>query len=557
MSFRLRIALLVDSAKLPMWQSKLLEFIHNQPSFSIVLVVVNVAPIATKSTFFYRALRAIDRKLFSVGYDAFRKVDFGSFLSHFPIMECRVEQKKFSDVFKQIDVNKIAEYQPDIILRFGFRILRGPILSIAKYGVWSLHHGDNAVNRGGPPAFWEVVNREAVTGVTLQRLSENLDGGYVIDKAFVCTNTTSFNRNQNTLFWAGVELFSNALIQLANNPVFAKRIQDAGVGHSFSLKSLYYGPLYRNPSNLYSIKIFFIFWLRRVAKWLSHLLNRPQWSIYFTCINDPIDTESYCRNEILKLNGVQTSLYRYTKLSPPKGTDWADPFVVKWGEVFYVFFEELPAGAKKAHISCQKFDAHGKPEGMPFVVLHEPWHLSYPFVFSYDGTFYMLPEAAASNEVWLYVSNDFPNEWKKHKLLLKGVALFDPTLIFRDGYWYLMGTQKPNEGCAPHQYLYIYYTQHLLEGPWLPHPNSPVTRDVRGARPAGNVFEWAGKLIRPAQVGAPNYGHGIRFYEITAISPEIFEEELIHEILPKWKTGLSGTHTFNFADRFSVVDVQE
>ena len=29
-------------------------------------------------------------------------------------------------------------------------------LKAAKMGIWSFHHGDNSINRGGPPAFGKL-----------------------------------------------------------------------------------------------------------------------------------------------------------------------------------------------------------------------------------------------------------------------------------------------------------------------------------------------------------------------------------------------------------------
>jgi len=46
------------------------------------------------------------------------------------------------------------------------------------FGVWSWHHGDEDKYRGGPPAFWEIVNADPVTGALLQRLTERLDGAW-------------------------------------------------------------------------------------------------------------------------------------------------------------------------------------------------------------------------------------------------------------------------------------------------------------------------------------------------------------------------------------------
>ena len=76
-------------------------------------------------------------------------------------------------------VNDVAD-NADVVFRFGFGILKGEILTAPKHGVLSFHHGDIRTYRGAPTHVWEFLNDESVSGVTLQRLTETLDGGEVV-----------------------------------------------------------------------------------------------------------------------------------------------------------------------------------------------------------------------------------------------------------------------------------------------------------------------------------------------------------------------------------------
>lgn len=77
-------------------------------------------------------------------------------------------------------VNKITS-QADVVLLLGFnKILRGQILSEPEYGTLSLHWSDIRKYRGRPGCFWQFMNGENTIGVTLQQLTEDLDGGYLI-----------------------------------------------------------------------------------------------------------------------------------------------------------------------------------------------------------------------------------------------------------------------------------------------------------------------------------------------------------------------------------------
>jgi len=44
-------------------------------------------------------------------------------------------QKKFVDRFEESDIEQIKDANLDVILRFGFRVIKGEILNCAKHGV--------------------------------------------------------------------------------------------------------------------------------------------------------------------------------------------------------------------------------------------------------------------------------------------------------------------------------------------------------------------------------------------------------------------------------------
>ena len=76
----------------------------------------------------------------------------------------------------------------DLLIRAGGGILKGEILTVCPKGVISFHHADNEVNRGGPPGFWEVYERNPRTGFIIQKLTNELDGGDVLYKGYIQTS---------------------------------------------------------------------------------------------------------------------------------------------------------------------------------------------------------------------------------------------------------------------------------------------------------------------------------------------------------------------------------
>ena len=98
--------------------------------------------------------------------------------------------KKFIHKFPPDALEKIRAKELDVILRFGFNILSGEILTVARYGVWSYPHGDNDFYRGGPPHFGELVEKSPLSGVILQVLTEELNSGLVLCKSLFSTEQT-------------------------------------------------------------------------------------------------------------------------------------------------------------------------------------------------------------------------------------------------------------------------------------------------------------------------------------------------------------------------------
>jgi CelD/BcsL family acetyltransferase involved in cellulose biosynthesis len=86
----------------------------------------------------------------------------------------------YVDRFSPADVESMRRLKLDVVLRYGFGIIRGEVLDIATCGIWSYHHDDNEFYRGAPPGFWELYENAELTGATLQVLNDSLDGGYVL-----------------------------------------------------------------------------------------------------------------------------------------------------------------------------------------------------------------------------------------------------------------------------------------------------------------------------------------------------------------------------------------
>jgi folate-dependent phosphoribosylglycinamide formyltransferase PurN len=532
---KIKIGLLLDDLSVPTWVNTLVNDIQSDPRFILNCIVLNKgSKTPTRSSFLYRLLRKTDERLMSLSGNPFKRVKLN--IVSTKIIDVVPIRKKYSDYFPDETIQKINEDKPDVFLRFGFRILRGKILSASRFGIFSLHHGDTATFRGGPPAFWEVAQKYPLTAVTLQVLTERLDAGIILAKTFLRTDSTSFYRNQQKIYWAGYKLFLEQLQQLT-----ISGIENYINSRQSSFTNEPQGRLYRNPNNIKSFFLLLNYFIRGFFRFISQKVYHNQWQILLA-------------NQ--SVNDFKNSPKKILTLSPPKDRIWADPFLAKAEGKYYLFFEEKLNQFKNAHISCFELNEKGEPvSNKPIEVLKENHHLSYPFVFYYNNHYYMIPESADINSVVLYKSNEFPYRWEKSSVLLEGQSIYDSTLHHHtDGYWYLFCTAKKDNRFSSDAYFHIYYSS-SLESPFQAHPQNPIYSDVRKSRPAGALFYNGKDLIRPAQISAPHYGFGINYFKIQNLSPIEFKEEMIFEQLPM--DGYRSTHTRNQLDNLVAYDAQK
>ena len=246
------------------------------------------------------------------------------------------------------------------------------------------------------------------------------------------------------------------------------------------------------------------------------------------------------------------SLDGFHHLHPPKGGFWADPFPLERDGRHYIFFEELPYGASRAHISVIEVDREGRATA-PRKVLERDYHLSYPFLVEEDGELYMIPETADNATVEIYRCTDFPCTWKLERVLLRGLRCADATLHREGDRWWMFATAtRPGGGGDINDELHLFSAERLL-GEWTSHRRNPVKSDVRSARPAGGLYRSGGSLYRPGQIGAPLYGSGIALHRVTRLTTEDYEEQEDARIVPPAGPFL-GIHTLNRAGDLIVTD---
>ena len=428
--------------------------------------------------------------------------------------------------FSDYDCSKVDGLGLDVIIRCGSGILKGRILECAVHGIWSFHHGDNRWNRGGPPGFWECYLRKSSTGVILQRLDENLDGGRVIIRGNFPTQISGY-LNRRHVIQRSSFLLRNALVYLHN---FGYTPLDNSV-------VIVSEEIFRYPK--VSIQIAYIF--KTTAVLLNFLIRKIRsieytWNLYFyygDWVNINLTKPNYT------IDGE--SGYR------------ADPFLIEHQGRQLCFYEYFPFETKKGVINALSIGDTVEDLG---TVLEEKFHLSFPFVFNHEGSTYLLPESHESNDLTLYrVDIESHSEIKISpvSVLLSGVRCADPLIFYRDERWWLLvniDSSGSDEFCSE---LHCFSSVELFSGLWESHPLNPLIIDSATARNGGFIFDGTDFFRVFQKQGFNMYGRGFGIAKIVEINLENYSEKSIYE-MSRPVNGLDGIHTFNHSNGLTVCD---
>lgn len=217
----------------------------------------------------------------------------------------------------------------------------------------------------------------------------------------------------------------------------------------------------------------------------------------------------------------------------------ADPFMIHVQGTWHMFFEVYNYDTDRGEIGWAT-SSDAVVWTYQQIVVKEPFHLSYPYVFQWEDRIYLVPESHQSKSVRLYEAKRFPTEWVCTDVLLSG-EYFNDNSIFRHGHhWWMFSETNP---ALTHDRLCLYYATNL-SGPWKEHPCSPIIHgNPHIARPAGRAGLFGERLMRFAQDCSPIYGTSVQAFEITTLTPDSYQERPLQRgplFGPGWRPWLQG-----------------
>lgn len=244
-------------------------------------------------------------------------------------------------------------------------------------------------------------------------------------------------------------------------------------------------------------------------------MDYDSWSIGIYSGNTALDLspDPRAENPVLSAAGVTDVPAQFV----------ADPFMIRVGAVWYMFFEVFNHSTRKGEIGVAT-SHDGIRWTYRCIVLSEPFHLSYPHVLRFRNEIFLVPECYRGGAARIYRATDFPFSWKFAGFLMEKGCV-DPSLFEYRNLWWMFWAE-PN---GRHDTLHLSFARELF-GPWMEHPSSPViTQNPGSARPAGKVLANGGhSLIRFAQDCSASYGNSVRAFEITSLTETEYAEREHH-----------------------------
>ena len=227
---------------------------------------------------------------------------------------------------------------------------------------------------------------------------------------------------------------------------------------------------------------------------------------------------------------------------------FADPFLFNEDQkYYYILCEELTFWEGKGRISCLKVSKETYELADRWIVIDEPYHLSFPFCeLSSD---WVIPEACKSGKTFAYrIDRNTYKIKEKREILNEGLI---DNVYYRDedgNVWLFAGHIK-----IPSTELFVYKLDE--DGAFYQTQKEPIESNNRTTRGAGRFFKYKDILYRPVQDCLGRYGKQTKILRINSLSNSGYSTEEVCTLNSFENPPFNETmHTFNVYDNVIIID---
>ncbi|MBX3428445.1 MAG: hypothetical protein KF779_02560 [Hyphomonadaceae bacterium] len=515
---RMRIGIFVDTSKLRGWRKAIFKRLLQAPDVRVAQIIAHDRVVRREGAL-WRAADALERAL-------------AKRLLHRPLARARgidpaILDDGALDAFEYCDAPQAAASDRATILAAHLDAIvdlsAGANLdsNLARRGVWRIAAGMGTRDKLSPLGFWEFYHGAPVTEIAVlaragadeKRIASGVYSGFM----------WSWSMNDLMLGLRAAAMLEDALKKDAAG-------QDAT-------------PTEPRRRSAFQAPVALLRTYARLAlDGLERAFADDRWRVLLA------------RGEPLAAHKAEP-----TVIESPPHSYWADPFVVVREGRCHLFFEEYLYAARRGVIShvCIENPQPGETlrDLKSTVIFDEPHHLSYPFLFTFGGDLFMIPESGGARAVEIWKATDFPHGWTRVARPLEDVTAADTSLLEWNGKWWLF-TNIDRSGVNDHRSeLHVFYADNPISGPWRPHAANPVVIDATCGRMAGGFLTAEdGRPIRCGQKQGRRYGEEVAYRLITDLTETTYAETPLSGVNPIPVAAGARTHHVSARDGMIVVD---
>ena len=251
---------------------------------------------------------------------------------------------------------------------------------------------------------------------------------------------------------------------------------------------------------------------------------------------------------------------QYDQLRPSLRYWYADPMPYTIADQTFVFMEMMDHRTLKGVIGVSAYDSQGKLS-KPRVIIDEPFHMSFPHVFDFNGNTYMIPETSEVEQLRVYKMGEDVYQWEIFRIFENLGKLVDTITMEKDGHLYFLACELHSNPLKTR--LILFKLDDINKGMLaeIPMENEEYSYECRNAGP---FIYSSGHIYRISQGSMPDeYGVYMTLNEVDSIGSEGLREHVIKRIgvddigfrtipiIQKKK----GIHTYGISGRYEVMDV--
>lgn len=255
---------------------------------------------------------------------------------------------------------------------------------------------------------------------------------------------------------------------------------------------------------------------------------------------------------------------RYKVLKPNFRKWFANPIPFSFNKKNYVFMEVFDKLKRKGYIGVSHLETNGRLT-KPIKIIEEPFHISFPNVFTYEKQVYMVPDCSDTGQIRIYrMSNNDIETWSLYYAFdIKNIADIAVYEGKRAEIYFL--ASEINQDNPDQTRLLLFEIDELDDLKKIHIKVVWQQKDYNcSERNGGGFICQDGEWLRVAQHSTKNkYGKFITLNRVKKINADGLEEEIIRKVtladipvsLPSFIYRAWGTYTYGKVGTLETIDL--